>query len=95
MLVGLGLCRKRLFYRLSYRRCTYVRVCTHAILIITGGAIAYIGDRIECALTEEAYPVWASKYTSIVITIITGILIAGAQTVLVLYRLMYCTFQDE
>jgi uncharacterized protein (DUF3084 family) len=57
-----------------------------AILIITGGAIAYIGDRIGMRVGRKRLTLFGlrPKYTSIVITIITGILIAGAtMTVLV------------
>jgi uncharacterized protein (DUF3084 family) len=51
-----------------------------AILIITGGVIAYIGDRIGMSIGRKRLSLFGlrPKYTSIVITIITGLLIAGA-----------------
>lgn len=58
-----------------------------AILIITGGVIAYIGDRIGMSIGRKRLSLFGlrPKYTSIVITIITGLLIAGATiTVLVI-----------
>ena len=50
------------------------------IIIITGGVIAFIGDRIGTRVGKRRMTLWGlrPRYTSIIITILTGILIAGS-----------------
>ncbi|MBP2665022.1 MAG: hypothetical protein H6Q76_2 [Firmicutes bacterium] len=49
-------------------------------IAITGGIIAFIGDRIGTRVGKRRMTLWGlrPRYTSIIITILTGILIAGA-----------------
>lgn len=49
------------------------------VLVLAGGAIAYIGDRIGMKVGRKKLSLFGlrPKYTSIIITIVTGILIAG------------------
>ncbi len=50
------------------------------IIVITGGIIAFFGDRIGTRVGKRRMSLWGlrPRYTSIIITILTGILIAGA-----------------
>ena len=50
------------------------------IIIITGGVIAFLGDRIGTRVGKRRMTLWGlrPRYTSIIITILTGILIAGS-----------------
>lgn len=49
-------------------------------IAITGGIIAFLGDRIGTRVGKRRMTLWGlrPRYTSIIITILTGILIAGA-----------------
>lgn len=49
-------------------------------IVITGGIIAFIGDRIGTRVGKRRMTLWGlrPRYTSIIITILTGILIAGS-----------------
>lgn len=49
-------------------------------LVLVGGAIAYVGDKIGMKVGRKKLSLFGlrPKYTSIIITIVTGILIAGA-----------------
>jgi uncharacterized protein (DUF3084 family) len=51
-----------------------------AVLVITGGAIAYIGDKLGTKVGKKKLSIFGlrPKHTSIVVTIITGILITGS-----------------
>jgi uncharacterized protein (DUF3084 family) len=51
-----------------------------AVLAVTGGAIAYIGDRLGTKVGKRKLTIFGlrPKHTSIVVTIITGILIASS-----------------
>lgn len=51
-----------------------------AVLAITGGAIAYIGDKLGTKVGKKKLSIFGlrPKHTSIVVTIITGILITGS-----------------
>jgi uncharacterized protein (DUF3084 family) len=50
------------------------------VIVITGGLIAFIGDRIGTRVGKRRMTLWGlrPRYTSIIITILTGILIAGS-----------------
>jgi uncharacterized protein (DUF3084 family) len=50
------------------------------VIVITGGIIAFFGDRIGTRVGKRRLSLWGlrPRYTSIIITILTGILIAGA-----------------
>ncbi len=50
------------------------------VLILTGGTIAYVGDRIGMRVGKKRLTLFGirPRYTSILITIITGLLISGA-----------------
>ena len=50
------------------------------VIVITGGLIAFFGDRIGTRVGKRRMSLWGlrPRYTSIIITILTGILIAGA-----------------
>lgn len=50
------------------------------VIGITGGLIAFIGDRIGTRVGKRRMTLWGlrPRYTSIIITILTGILIAGS-----------------
>jgi len=50
------------------------------VIVITGGIIAFFGDRIGTRVGKRRMTLWGlrPRYTSIIITILTGILIAGA-----------------
>ncbi len=50
------------------------------IIVITGGIIAFFGDRIGTRVGKRRMTLWGlrPRYTSIIITILTGVLIAGA-----------------
>ena len=50
------------------------------IIVVTGGIIAFFGDRIGTRVGKRRMTLWGlrPRYTSIIITILTGILIAGA-----------------
>ena len=50
------------------------------VIVITGGVIAFFGDRIGTRVGKRRLSLWGlrPRYTSIIITILTGILIAGA-----------------
>ena len=50
------------------------------VMVITGGLIAFIGDRIGTRVGKRRLTLWGlrPRYTSIIITILTGILIAGS-----------------
>lgn len=50
------------------------------IIIVTGGLIAFLGDRIGTRVGKKRLTLWGlrPRYTSIIITILTGILIAGS-----------------
>ncbi len=50
------------------------------VIVITGGLIAFIGDRIGTRVGKRRLTLWGlrPRYTSIIITILTGILIAGS-----------------
>ena len=50
------------------------------VIVITGGIIAFFGDRIGTRVGKRRMSLWGlrPRYTSIIITILTGILIAGA-----------------
>ena len=49
-------------------------------IAITGGIIAFLGDRIGTRVGKHRMTLWGlrPRYTSIIITILTGILIAGS-----------------
>ena len=49
-------------------------------IAITGGIIAFLGDRIGTRVGKRRMTLWGlrPRYTSIIITILTGILIAGS-----------------
>ena len=49
------------------------------ILIIMGGVIAFFGDRIGTRVGKRRMTLWGlrPRYTSIIVTIVTGVLIAG------------------
>lgn len=51
-----------------------------AVLVITGGVIAYIGDKLGTKVGKKKLSIFGlrPKHTSIVVTIITGILITGS-----------------
>lgn len=51
-----------------------------AVLVITGGAIAYIGDKLGTKVGKKKLSIFGlrPKHTSIVVTIITGILITAS-----------------
>lgn len=53
-------------------------------LAVMGGAIAYIGDRLGMKIGKKRLTIWGlrPKHTSILITIVTGIFIAGATLLL-------------
>ena len=50
------------------------------LIVITGGVIAFLGDRIGTRVGKRKMTLWGlrPRYTSIIITILTGILIAGS-----------------
>ena len=50
------------------------------VIVVTGGLIAFFGDRIGTRVGKRRMSLWGlrPRYTSIIITIFTGILIAGA-----------------
>ena len=50
------------------------------VIVVTGGLIAFFGDRIGTRVGKRRMSLWGlrPRYTSIIITIVTGILIAGA-----------------
>lgn len=50
------------------------------VIVITGGVIAFFGDRIGTRVGKRRMSLWGlrPRYTSIIITILTGILIAGS-----------------
>jgi len=50
-----------------------------AVLAIMGGAIAYIGDKLGTRVGKRKLSIFGlrPKHTSIIVTIITGILIAS------------------
>lgn len=50
------------------------------VIVITGGLIAFFGDRIGTRVGKRRLTLWGlrPRYTSIIITILTGILIAGS-----------------
>ena len=50
------------------------------VIVLTGGLIAFIGDRIGTRVGKRRMTLWGlrPRYTSIIITILTGILIAGS-----------------
>ena len=50
------------------------------VIVITGGVIAFFGDRIGTRVGKRRLTLWGlrPRYTSIIITILTGILIAGS-----------------
>ena len=50
------------------------------VIVVTGGIIAFIGDRIGTRIGKRRLTLWGlrPRYTSIIITILTGILIAGS-----------------
>jgi uncharacterized protein (DUF3084 family) len=50
------------------------------VIVLTGGLIAFIGDRIGTRVGKRRLTLWGlrPRYTSIIITILTGILIAGS-----------------
>jgi len=50
------------------------------VIVITGGLIAFLGDRIGTRVGKKRMTLWGlrPRYTSIIITIVTGILIAGS-----------------
>ena len=50
------------------------------VIVVTGGIIAFFGDRIGTRVGKRRMSLWGlrPRYTSIIITILTGILIAGA-----------------
>ena len=50
------------------------------VIVITGGIIAFFGDRIGTRVGKRRMSLWGlrPRYTSIIITILTGTLIAGA-----------------
>lgn len=50
------------------------------VIVITGGIIAFLGDRIGTRVGKRRMTLWGlrPRYTSIIITILTGILIAGS-----------------
>ena len=60
------------------------------IIVITGGIIAFFGDRIGTRVGKKRMTLWGlrPRYTSIIITILTGVLIAGA-TMVVLTVISY------
>ena len=60
------------------------------VMVITGGLIAFIGDRIGTRVGKRRLTLWGlrPRYTSIIITILTGILIAGS-TMVVLTIISY------
>ena len=60
------------------------------VIVITGGLIAFFGDRIGTRVGKRRLTLWGlrPRYTSILITILTGILIAGS-TMGVLYLISY------
>lgn len=60
------------------------------VIVVTGGIIAFFGDRIGTRVGKKRLSLWGlrPRYTSIIITIITGALIAGS-TIGVLTLLSY------
>ena len=50
------------------------------VIVLTGGLIAFFGDRIGTRVGKRRMTLWGlrPRYTSIIITILTGILIAGS-----------------
>lgn len=50
------------------------------VIVVTGGIIAFLGDRIGTRVGKKRLTLWGlrPRYTSIIITILTGILIAGS-----------------
>ena len=60
------------------------------VMVITGGLIAFLGDRIGTRVGKRRLTLWGlrPRYTSIVITILTGVLIAGS-TMVVLTIISY------
>ena len=60
------------------------------VIVLTGGLIAFIGDRIGTRVGKRRLTLWClrPRYTSIIITILTGILIAGS-TMVVLTIISY------
>ncbi len=50
------------------------------VIVLTGGLIAFLGDRIGTRVGKRRMTLWGlrPRYTSIIITILTGILIAGS-----------------
>lgn len=50
------------------------------VIVVTGGFIAFLGDRIGTRVGKRRMTLWGlrPRYTSIIITILTGILIAGS-----------------
>ena len=51
-----------------------------SVIVITGGLIAFLGDRIGTRVGKRRLSLWGlrPRYTSIIITILTGIFIAGS-----------------
>ena len=51
-----------------------------SVIVVTGGVIAFLGDRIGTRVGKRRMTLWGlrPRYTSIIITILTGILIAGS-----------------
>ena len=51
-----------------------------SVIVITGGVIAFLGDRIGTRVGKKRMTLWGlrPRYTSIIITILTGIFIAGS-----------------
>ena len=51
-----------------------------AIIAVMGGAIAYIGDKLGTKVGKKKLSIFGlrPKYTSVIVTIITGILISAA-----------------
>ena len=50
------------------------------VLVLTGGAIAFIGDRLGTRIGKKRLSIFGlrPRHTSIIVTIITGILITAA-----------------
>ena len=50
------------------------------VIVVTGGIIAFLGDRIGTRVGKKRLTLWGlrPRYTSIIITILTGVLIAGS-----------------
>ena len=67
------------------------------IIAIMGGLIAYMGDKLGTKVGKRRMSLFGlrPKHTSIIVTIVTGLLVAAATVgVLTITKRTYCAFWD-